>query len=181
MTPGNRVCHRRATLGILRSHIFNWAIWPDFSEISIRERPVMQYRAIRPGNSVLVIAPLRPCRLSIRCQRWGYHLDSGRGSLVFTGDTTTNDAFWAVLNEIENLRYLIIETAFSDREINLARVSKHLCPSMLAEELAKMTRAAEIYISHLKPGQIELVMNEIAGCVGKRCPRLLQNNQTFEF
>ena len=25
-----------ATLEILRNHVFNWAIWPDFSEISIR-------------------------------------------------------------------------------------------------------------------------------------------------
>ena len=36
-----------ATLEILRNHVFNWAIWPDFSEISIRERPVMQSQIIR--------------------------------------------------------------------------------------------------------------------------------------
>ncbi len=171
-----------ATLGILRSHIFNWAIWPDFSEISIRERPVMQYRAIRLGERVCLgdrAITAVPAEHTVPAV--GFHLDSGRGSLVFTGDTTTNDVFWPVLNDIDNLRYLIIETAFSNSEFNLAKVSKHLCPSMLAEELAKMTRTPEVYISHLKPGQIDLVMNEIAGCVGQCCPRLLQNNQTFEF
>ena len=33
-----------ATLEIIQNHIFNWAIWPDFSEISIRENAVMQYK-----------------------------------------------------------------------------------------------------------------------------------------
>jgi ribonuclease BN (tRNA processing enzyme) len=111
----------------------------------------------------------------------GYHLDSGAGSLVFTGDTTANDAVWPVINKIVNLRYLIIETAFSNQEKRLAIMSKHLCPSMLGDELAKLVRDATIYISHLKPGQIELIMGEIEECAGDFKPRMLQNNQVFEF
>ena len=59
--------------------------------------------------------------------------------------------------------------------------SKHLCPSMLAEELAKLERSAEIYITHLKPGEIELTMQEIEEDAGQYRPRMLQNNQVFEF
>ena len=91
----------------------------------------------------------------------GYQLDSGKGSLVFTGDTGPNDALWNVVNGIENLKFLIIETAFSDKDRRLAELSKHLCPSMLGEELAKLTRPAEVYITHLKPSEIELTMQEI--------------------
>jgi hypothetical protein len=36
-------------------------------------------------------------------------------------------------------------------------------------------------VSHLKPGQIELIMGEIEDCAGAFNPRLLQNNQVFEF
>ena len=68
----------------------------------------------------------------------GYHVDSGRASLVFTGDTTTNDPLWEIANQIANLKFLIIETAFCNREKELAITAKHLCPSMLAEELAKL-------------------------------------------
>ena len=171
-----------ATLEILRNHVFNWAIWPDFSEISIRERPVMQYQMIRIGQAVRfgerTITAL-PAEHTVPAV--GYHLDSGRGSLVFTGDTTVNDAFWPALNRIANLRYLLIETAFSNREKNLAVTSKHLCPSLLSEELSKMTTEAKVYISHLKPGQIELIMSEIAECAGDFSPKMLQNNQVFEF
>ena len=171
-----------ATLEIIRNHIFNWAIWPDFSEIRIRDRVVMQYKTIhleqkiRFGEREIVAIPAVHTVPAV-----GYHLDSGAGSLVFTGDTTINDVFWPVLNRITNLRYLIIETAFSNQEKQLAITSKHLCPSMLGDELAKLARDAKIYISHLKPGQIELIMGEIEECAGDFKPKMLQNNQIFEF
>jgi ribonuclease BN (tRNA processing enzyme) len=171
-----------ATLEILRNHIFNWAIWPDFSEISIRKTPVMQYKTIRVGQKnrfgerTITAIPAEHTVPAV-----GYHLDSGAGSFVFTGDTTCNDVVWPVINKIANLNYLIIETAFSNQEQRLAITSKHLCPSMLGDELAKLTREAKIYISHLKPGQIELIMGEIEECAGDFKPKMLQNNQVFEF
>ena len=171
-----------ATLEIIQNHIFNWAIWPDFSEISIREAAVMQYQTIRVGQKLcfgertITAVPAEHTVPAV-----GFHLDSGAGSLVFTGDTTTNDVFWPVLNKIANLRYLIIETAFSNQGRDLAILSKHLCPSLLAEELAKLTREAGIYITHLKPGQIELIMSEIEECAGDFKPQMLQKNQVFEF
>ena len=100
---------------------------------------------------------------------------------MFTGDTTTNDPLWKVVNQIANLRYLIIETAFCNRERDIAIASKHLCPSLLAEELAKLERDAEVFITHLKPGEIELTMQEVEECAGRWSPRMLQNGQMFEF
>jgi hypothetical protein len=51
---------------------------------------------------------------------------------------------------------------------------------MLAEELTKLERSAEIFITHLKPGEIELTMQEIEDDAGQYRPRMLQNNQVFE-
>ena len=171
-----------ATLEIIKNHIFNWAIWPDFSEIAIRQEAVMQYQTIRIGEPVrLGERTITAVPAEHTVPAVGYHLDSGQGSLVFTGDTTVNDAFWPVINRISNLKYLIIETAFSNRERRLAQTSKHLCPSMLAEELTRLERDASVFITHLKPGQVELIMGEIEECVGDFRPKMLQNNQLFEF
>jgi len=171
-----------ATLDIIRQHIFNWAIWPDFSEIPSREKPGMRYQPIRLGQATCLggrrITAL-PAEHTVPAV--GYQLDSGAGSLVFTGDTTVNDAFWPVVNAIAGLRYLIIETAFANRDKQLAAMSKHLCPDMLAAELAKLSGAPEIYVSHLKPGQIQQTMSEIEACAGEFKPQMLQNNQIFEF
>jgi len=171
-----------ATLEIIRNHVFNWSIWPDFSQIPSPERPYLQYREIQVGETVeLQKRRITALPANHVVPAVGYHLDSGRGSLVFSGDTTTNDPLWVAVNKISNLKFLIIETAFCNREKELATISKHLCPSMLAEELSKLERSAEIYITHLKPGEIELTMQEIEEEVGESRPRMLQNNQVFEF
>ncbi len=171
-----------ATLEILRQHIFNWKIWPDFSQIPDARQPYMCYQAIQLGETValgqrkITVLPANHVVPAV-----GFQIDSGAASLVFSGDTTSNDALWEVVNRIANLRYLIIETAFSNSERELARLSKHLCPSMLAEELRKLKRNPEIYITHLKPGEVELTMQEIAECVQGHTPAMLQNGQVFEF
>lgn len=111
----------------------------------------------------------------------GYHLDSGETSLVFSGDTSSQDTFWEVVNRIDNLGYLIIETAFHNAEKELAVLSGHLCPDLLAEELEKLQLRPKIYISHLKPGESELTMREISECVQGHTPGMLVNGQVFEF
>jgi hypothetical protein len=46
--------------------------------------------------------------------------------------------------------------------------------------LGKLKRTAEIYITHLKPGEAELTMREIQDSAGAWQPRMLENNQIFE-
>jgi ribonuclease BN (tRNA processing enzyme) len=171
-----------ATLEILRNHIFNWSIWPDFTQIPSPDNPFMRFRAIQLGETIVIGGrSFTSLPANHVVPAVGYQIDSGNASLVFTGDTTTNDALWNRVNRIANLKYLVIETAFCNRERQLAVVSKHLCPSLLAEDLGKLERKAEIYVTHLKPGEIELTMQEIEECAGQYHPRMLQNNQVFEF
>jgi ribonuclease BN (tRNA processing enzyme) len=170
------------TLEILKQHIFNWKIWPDFSEIPSAQQPSMLYHSIELGKTtVLKGRNITALPANHVVPAVGYHLDSGTASLVFTGDTTTNNALWKVVNKIENLRYLIVESAFSNSEKELAVLSKHLCPSLLAAELAKFKREAEVFITHLKPGELELTMQEIEESVRGILPQMLLNNQVFEF
>lgn len=170
------------TLDILKQHIFNWKIWPDFSEIPNAQHPFMRYQAIELGEAVVLQGrKITALPANHVVPAVGYHLDSGVASLVFSGDTTTNDALWEAVNKIKNLRHMIIETAFSNSEKELAILSKHLCPSLLVEELAKFKGEAEVFITHLKPGEVELIMREIDQTRQRLHPRMLLNNQIFEF
>lgn len=171
-----------AVLTILRNHIFNWAIWPDFSDIPTADKPFMRFQTIELGQTVkLGGRQLTPLPVEHTVPAVGYQIDSGQASLVFSGDTGICDGFWKAVNKVRNLKHLIVECAFSNREERLAIVSRHLCPSMLATELQKLERQCEIHITHLKPGQIELTMEEIEDCLGSFKPKMLQNNQIFEF
>ena len=170
------------TIETLKKHLFNWDVWPDFTQIPTPEAPWLRYQEIEVGKVIglggrkITVLPANHTVPAV-----GYHLDSGKGSLVFTGDTGPNDALWTAVNQVANLKFLIIETAFSDKDRRLAELALHLCPAMLGEELAKLERPAEIYITHLKPAEIELTMQEIEELPGDRRLLPLQNNHVFEF
>jgi ribonuclease BN (tRNA processing enzyme) len=170
------------TLNILKQHIFNWLIWPDFNLIPSSDQPFMVYAPFAVGETITLggrkITSL-PANHVVPAV--GFQLDSGRHSLVFSGDTTVNDALWQVVNGIENLSHLIIETAFSNKELDLAVAAKHLIPSLLVEELKKLKKPAQIYVTHLKPGEIELIMSEIEQDATEFKPCMLKNNQIIEF
>lgn len=165
-----------ATLEILRDHVFNWKVWPDFSTIPSADNPYVQFVALEEGETVDLPGELSvrsvPARHTVPAV--GYHVSSPGGSLVFTGDTTVNPAFWPVVNAIDDLKVLIIETAFCNRERQVAEASRHLCPAMLASELAQLEGRPDIYITHLKPGEYELTMQEIMSCAADFAPRMLR-------
>jgi cAMP phosphodiesterase len=170
----------KEVLDILRAHLFNWKIWPDFTQIPNGDNPFMVYSEIRTGQAVEIRGRrFTPIPANHTVPAVGYCVDNGRNALVFSGDTSANDALWKVVNRTPNLRYLIIETAFPNKERDVAVASKHLCPRMLAEELDKMRVSPEVFITHLKPGEGALTMKEVAEAAGRWRPRMLENNQEF--
>ena len=170
------------TISALREHVFNWTIWPDFSQIPDPDAPYLRFRPIKLGETV-DLAGRRITALPARhvVPAVGYRLDSGAASLVFSGDTIDCDAFWETVNGIANLRYLLIETAFSDQESDIALAAKHYWPALLAREMAKLERRAVVYITHLGPGDQELIMEQILRQVAPLRPRMLRHDDIFEF
>lgn len=170
----------KETLDILRAHLFNWKIWPDFTQIPDGDKPFMVYREIRVGEPIqLGSRRFTAIPANHTVPAVGYAIENERGALIFSGDTSTNDALWKVVNATQNLKYLIIETAFSNKERAIAVASKHLCPRLLAEELEKMRARPEVFITHLKPGEGALTMKEVGEAAGRWRPRMLENNQEF--
>jgi cAMP phosphodiesterase len=169
------------TLQALKTHIFNWTIWPDFSALPSEAKPLMCYAEFEMGETIaLGQRSITPLAAHHTVPAVGYWLDSGVHSMVLTGDTTTCDALWEQVNRIENLKYLLIETAFGDDEKALAEASRHLCPSLLFEELSKLQRSAHIYITHLKPGEGGEIMYQVEQASEHTTVKGLQNMQLFK-
>ncbi|MCB5188452.1 3',5'-cyclic-nucleotide phosphodiesterase [Methylobacillus caricis] len=168
------------TIEVLKTHVFNWHIWPDFNQIPHQEHPFLQYQPLSPGKALglngRVITAL-PANHSVPAV--GYLLDNGVQSIAFSGDTTSCDAFWQQVNQVGNLACLIIETSFSNAEIELAWVSRHLCPSLLLEGLDQLHGRPQVYITHLKPGEGDIIMQEIAACHHPLNPARLQQGQVI--
>lgn len=169
------------TLQALQAHIFNWSVWPDFTQLPSPDSPSLCFSRVEVGKTVdLGNCRITPIPASHTIPTVGFHLETSKASLAYCGDTTLCDPLWATVNTIKNLRYLIIETAFDDSKLQLARIAGHLCPTLLVAELEKFQRPAEIYVSHMKPGLSETIMREIVRSTRDRSPQELRRGQVLE-
>ncbi len=170
-----------ATIRTLKDHIFNWRVWPDFTKIPTIQRPYLVFEPITVGAEVnLAGKTIQAIPSNHVVPSIGYCVKGTNASLIFSGDTSASDGLWSAANACENLRYLLIETAFANRDKQVADASKHMYPDKLATELQKFTGNADVFITHMKPGEEDNIMTEIEAAVVGRRPKRLLNGQVFE-
>ena len=158
-----RIHALQGTIDAIRTHIFNNTIWPDFSKIPTPEAPFITFHPIEVGQTLMLAGKLVEVLPAVHTvPAAGYAVKTDRGYWVFTGDTERNPALWDRINQLD-VAMLVIETAFSNRESELAKRSLHLAPLTLASELncIGVDRKYPIYITHTKPAETELIMAEI--------------------
>jgi ribonuclease BN (tRNA processing enzyme) len=151
------------TIAALQAHIFNDVIWPDFSRLPTPQSPLISFNEIEVGQTLVFgdkQVEVLPAVHTVPAV--GFAVTEARGSWVFSGDTGRNPAFWQRINQLE-VSMLVIETAFSNREKDLAGRSLHLSPQVLAEELEciALGHRYPVYITHTKPAETALIMAEI--------------------
>ncbi|BCL77289.1 cAMP phosphodiesterase class-II:metallo-beta-lactamase superfamily protein [Jeongeupia sp. HS-3] len=149
------------TIAALRAHVFNWQIWPDFSVIPDAASGVLRWAPIAVGE----IREVHGARITAlpaqhTVPALGYLLDGDAGSIAFSGDSADCPAFWDALACVPDLRALIVETAFSNREAELARASQHFSPATLLAALRRLDPAVDVWLTHLKPLDAERIVTE---------------------
>lgn len=169
------------TIAILKEHMFNGRLWPDYTVRPTPERPYIRFRPILTGETVELggrrITAL-PARHAVPCA--GYRIDSGAASLVYSADTTFCEEFWQALNRIGNLKYLLIETTFRNDNAASAARSGHTTANLLAQGLRLLERPVELFIVHMEAGYEEITMREVLQAAGEFKPQQLLRGHVFE-
>ena len=150
-------------LDALRTHLFNDALWPDFSRIPGQDGPSVTFRAVPvgtkfPADGLTVTA----VRVSHVVPTYGYVLADERASVVFSGDTGPTEGIWAAARCAANLKALFVECSFPSTLQRIADVSCHLTPATLRTEMAKFPKDVPVYLYHMKPPGLERLAAEIA-------------------
>lgn len=153
-----------ATLDVLRRHVFNDQLWPDFTRLPQPEQPALVLQPIAHGQVLTLGAAGRqievlPAAHSVPAA--GFAVQGPRGAWVYTGDTGPNPALWAALRG-RPISHLVIEIAFPERERALAADSGHHCPSSLAAELRHAPPGVQVQLTHIKPGELDTVRADLA-------------------
>lgn len=150
------------TIDALKNHIFNQAIWPDFTKIPNAQNPVMEYHVLEHGaNFAFGERRLRFLEVNHTVPAVGVILETPTGGWSFSGDTHQTQTLYDELNRLTKLDYFFLESAFPDKEEWLADLAKHLCPSLVFGEVDKLREDCEVWISHLKPREHNLIVKEL--------------------
>lgn len=149
-------------LHALKTHVFNWVIWPDFSGLPNAENPVMQYQEISAGATLkLGGKTITPHSVNHVPGSVAYFVRADQASFMFTGDMASTPELWQAVGLQTDLRMVIVDCSFPDAEAGLALVSRHFCPASLIEDIRDVPATVEFLIYHLKPGQETQIMAEL--------------------
>jgi cAMP phosphodiesterase len=155
-------------IDVLRQHCFNWRLWPDFAALPSVEAPFLAYRPLALGESARLGArEFVPVPANHVVPTVGYLMRGATGAFVFSGDTCVNPALRALIDATPDVRHVAVECSFPDAELELARASKHYCPSLLAEDFTGLRADVGLWITHLKPGGEARILEEIGHALGQ--------------
>lgn len=148
----------------LETHIFNWTIYPRFSELTNSHGKVVEYVPFIGGTEFgcahLSIMPIAVNHVPVSM---GFIVSDGNVSVGITGDTAHTVDVWEQLSDRGDLAAVFVECAFPDDLADLAAASHHLTPSGLAEELKKFKRSdVPVYAVNIKPMFRTRVIDELS-------------------
>lgn len=147
----------------LEAHIFNGEVYPDFFRLPDPERPVFVSCPLTAGKearlSGLTVIPVPVNHL---VPTVGFVLTDGETTVLYSGDTYRTDQLWRTAAGFPTLKAAFIETSFPNEMEELARLTKHLTPALLAEEFRKIGRSdLALYVYHMKPRFRDRIIHEL--------------------
>ena len=144
----------RGTIRTLKKHFFNNVLWPDFSNIPSKTHPTIRFVELKPEHPTDVGGyEIEAVLVDHTVECAGFVIRSPDGTLGYSGDTGPTDRLWQVLREEEDLRALLMEVSFPNREQRLATVSGHHTPKTLQHDLRKFGKPKDLptLLYHIKP------------------------------
>ena len=158
-----RVHATAEVIELLERDIFNWNVYPRFSDLKNDYGLVMEYVPIplgtpfKVGHLNVIAVPVNHIVPTI-----GLVISDGQKSVAFSSDTAETEEFWKMVNEMKGLDALLIEASFPDRMAKLADVSRHFTPASLGQELKKLNHnGLDILAVHLKPTYRDEIIEEL--------------------
>ncbi len=170
-----------AVIDLLREHLFNDHIWPDFSRIPAPDTPFLRYAAV--GEATLEIAGHRvtPLPAAHGVPACGYRLERGGVAVCFSGDSADCPSFWSRAATDDALSAVIVECSYPSHMTELADLSRHLHAGLLAERLAVLRDQVSAVIVHRKPGLEEDIALELLAALPGLDLRLPSPGDRYRF
>lgn len=165
---------REETLQAVRKHLFNDVIWPDFTRLPSPDNPMLRWHMTSPGDTITIEhRNFYAVDVMHTVPSLGYTVQNSGGAFAVSGDTRTNETLWPVLNACDDLRVLVIEVSFPDEMASLAVEAGHYTPRTLTADLARLNQRPEIWLTGMKPGEEQRILEQVTAAMPDRDIRML--------
>ncbi len=167
---------------ILKDHLFNETIWPDFTILPNEKNPTIQINAIKPEKTITINQyKITPIKVQHPNDAMGFIIEEGDSSVLFTMDTAATERIWQVAREKKNLKAIFTEVSFPNSLKGVAIASDHHTPNSMKVELSKMPLDIPVILTHLKPNFREVIMREVSDLHESRLRVLVKDGEVFNF
>lgn len=158
-----RIHATQDVIDALENFIFNWTIYPRFSELKNDNGEIIEYKSFQVEQEFAVKdLTFKPLSVNHKVPTVGFIINDDKSKIAISGDTSEMETFWDKVNQENALQALLIECAFPNQLTEIAHSSHHLTPKTLSEELKKLTKLdCPIYIINIKPMYYEQVVSQI--------------------
>ena len=166
----------------IKHHLFNDALWPDFTVLPTVDSPVLKFMAIEPGVDIAVQDfTIRAIPVNHTVPAVGYIIRQGRSAILYTGDTGPTERIWEEASQLQDLKAVLVEISFPNSLRTTAESSGHLTPMMLKRELKKLRQKnIPILLTHMKPQYLTLLKKEIR-LIGNPRISFLRQGERYRF
>ncbi len=165
---------REETLRAVQQHLFNDVIWPDFTRLPSREKPMLRWHVTSPGDTIRIgHRNFYAVDVMHTVPSLGFTVQNSGGVFAVSGDTKTNETLWPVLNACSDLKVLVIEVSFPDEMARLALDAGHYTPRSLTDDLARLEHEPEIWLTGMKPGEEDRILRQVRDAAPHRDIRML--------
>jgi cAMP phosphodiesterase len=178
---GLRIYAIPEVIAAMKNHLFNNATWPDFTSLPNDLTPVLKLIEITPEQPFEVNGlTLHAVHVSHIVPTTGFIVEDKKGAIAFSSDTGPTHRFWEVANNTKRLRAVITETSFPNELQDLARISGHLTPATLEQELKKLKKDVPVYLYGGKPKHLDAIKRQVKALKRKRL-KMLKQGETYKF
>jgi cAMP phosphodiesterase len=146
-------------IDVLERDVFNWSVFPRFSELSIGDTNAIEYRPVSFDEPFTIHgSEFRLFPTFHKVPSCGVVVKEGDSCVVISGDTASLSGF---VKDGSQLSAAIVECAFPDELSEIAESSHHMTPATLRTELEKLQLDCPVFVFNIKASYRDAVVEQI--------------------
>ncbi len=149
----------------LQEHIFNDRVFPNFFNLQGAGYSILRAQGLEVRKEIRLPGGISvtPVLVNHTVETVGFVIRGDSVAWIYSGDTHVTEEIWQIAAKTPNLKGIFIEVSFPDSMMDMAIRSKHLTPTLLAQEFRKIGKPnLPLFVYHMKPIVREAILQEIA-------------------